>query len=109
MLDPRGRAEVMDTIEKLREKGMTTVFITHYMNEAVHADRVIVMNDGKIEMDGTPREVFSKVERLREIGLDVPQATELVHLLRGDGYSLPSDLIFGDETADAVTNLFENL
>ncbi len=82
MLDPGGRAEVMNTIEKLnREKGITVIHITHNMDEAVRADRVVVINDGKIFMDGTPEQIFSEVERLREVGLDVPQVTEVMYEL----------------------------
>ena len=78
MLDPRGRAEVMETIQRLnREKGITIVLITHYMDEAVQAGRVVVMDEGEILRDGTPRQVFSDVEFLKRHDLDVPQATEL--------------------------------
>ncbi len=78
MLDPRGRAEVMATIEKLnRERGITVLLITHNMDEAVRADRVVVIDDGRVQMDGTPREVFAKVDELFALGLAVPQATEL--------------------------------
>ena len=105
MLDPQGRKEVIDAIMKLRSQGMTVVLITHYMNEAVYADRVIVMNDGNIEMDASPREIFSRVERLKEIGLDVPQVTELAFKLKGAGYDLPCDLIFPEEGAEAIEKL----
>ena len=89
MLDPRGRTEVMETIQKLnREKGITIVLITHYMDEAVQAGRVVVMDDGNILMDGPPRQVFSDVERLKRHGLDVPQATELVYRLKAAGIDL---------------------
>ncbi len=89
MLDPRGRAEVMETIKKLnREKGVTIVLITHYMDEAVQAGRVVVMDDGNILMDGPPRQVFSQVERLKKHALDVPQATELVYRLKAAGIDL---------------------
>lgn len=108
MLDPQGRQEVLQTILSLKEEGMTIVLITHYMNEAVFADRVIVMNDGKIEMDAPPREVFSEVERLREIELDVPQVTDLIYRLRRGGYDLPSGLIFEEEAAEAIVKLIQN-
>ncbi len=86
MLDPRGRSEVMESLERLnREKGITVVLITHYMDEAVRAGRVVVMDEGSILMDGTPREVFSDVERLKRHDLDVPQATELVYRLKTAG------------------------
>ncbi len=89
MLDPRGRTEVMETIQKLnREKGITIVLITHHMDEAVQAGRVVVMDDGNILMDGPPRQVFSQVERLKKHALDVPQATELVYRLKAAGIDL---------------------
>ena len=89
MLDPRGRAEVMDTILKLnRENNITVVMITHYMEEAVSADRVMVMDDGRLLTEGTPQEVFSQVELLKRHRLDVPQATELCYKLRGCGVEL---------------------
>ena len=82
MLDPMGRDEVMQTVKRLNEEmGITVVLITHFMDEAVQADRVVVMDDGKIVMQGKPREVFSQVEKLRACGLDVPQSTELCHVL----------------------------
>lgn len=82
MLDPQGRQEILDTILRLKnELGLTVILITHYMNEASLADRVIVLNDGAMVLDGTPKEVFSEVETLWEIGLDVPQSAELLHLL----------------------------
>lgn len=90
MLDPRGRQEVMETITRLnREKGITIVLITHYMDEAVQAGRVVVMDRGQVLMDGTPREVFKQVERLKRHDLDVPQATELCYRLRAAGVNLP--------------------
>ena len=105
MLDPQGRKEVLDAIMALKKDGMTVVLITHYMNEAVFADRVIVMNDGNIEMDASPKEVFSKVERLKSIGLDVPQTTELVNRLIADGYELSPNLLFPDEGAKEIEKL----
>ncbi len=90
MLDPQGRQEVMETITRLnREKGVTIVLITHYMDEAVQAGRVVVMDEGRILLDGTPQQVFSHVERLKRHGLDVPQATELCYQLRAAGIELP--------------------
>ena len=87
MLDPKGRKEVMDTIERLnRENGITVLHITHNMEEAFRADRVIVISDGVISLDGTPQEVFSNVEKLRTVGLDVPQMTELLYELKSIGY-----------------------
>jgi energy-coupling factor transport system ATP-binding protein len=106
MLDPRGRRDVMDAIEKLnREENITILHITHYMDEAARADRVIVINDGEIYMDGTPREVFSQVDALRAAGLEVPQGTELLHALRSDGYDLPLDLIRPEECMECLVRL----
>ena len=103
MLDPRGRKEVISTIKMLnKERKMTVILITHYMDEAVQADRVIVMNKGEIIMDDTPKMVFSRVEELKKLGLDVPQVTELVYLLKQKGYDLPDDIITIDECADAL-------
>ena len=107
MLDPHGREEVMAQILRLREEGMTVVLITHYMNEAVFADRVIVVNDGEIAMDSTPAKVFSQVERLRELGLDVPQVTHLAHLLKSDGYKIREDILFEDEAYTELSALLK--
>ena len=108
MLDPSGRREVMNTIHMLnREYGITIVLITHYMEEAAQADRVIVMDDGNILLDDRPEEVFSHVEQLKKVGLDVPQVTELVWMLRKDGYNLPDDIIFEDECVQAIEKLLE--
>lgn len=94
MLDPLGRREVLDTIRKLnRDYGITVLNITHYMNEAALADRVIVINDGSLLMDGTPDEVFSRRDELRNVGLEVPQCTELIHRLREKGISLPGNSV----------------
>lgn len=108
MLDPQGRKEVLDAIRTLRDGGMTVVLITHYMNEAVGADRIIVMNDGSIEMDSTPSEVFSNVKRLKEIGLDVPQVTELLYKLRLDGHNLPANVISAKDGAEKIAELILN-
>ena len=106
MLDPRGRREVISCIEMLRkEYGITVVLITHYMDEAAKADRIAVMDDGKILMEGTPKEVFRNVARLKELGLDVPQATELAHLLREQGADLPDDLLSEEEFVEAFSKL----
>lgn len=100
MLDPRGRKEVIKTIKKLNEtKNMTVILITHYMDEAVCADRVIVMNKGKIMMDASPKEVFSHTEELKSYGLDVPQVTELTHKLSELGFDMPKDVIDIEECA----------
>ena len=97
MLDPKGRAEVMDTILALKEKGITVVLITHYMDEAVMADRVVVMNKGKILTEGTPKEVFSQVSLLKKYSLDVPQATELAYKLMGAGVEVADMPLNEDE------------
>lgn len=98
MLDPKGRKEVLKTIKKLnREKGMTVVLITHYMDEAALADRVVVMEKGKVIIDDVPKKVFSKVEKIKEIGLDVPQVTELIYELRKRGIDMPDDIITVEE------------
>lgn len=103
MLDPKGRKEVIKTIRELnKSRGMTVVLITHFMEEAALADRVVVMNDGKIEMDGLPREIFSQVEKIKEIGLDVPQVTELVFELKKQGIDLPADIITIEECEQAI-------
>ena len=108
MLDPRGRQEVMDTVRMLnKELGITVVLITHYMDEAVKADRVIVMNDGAIELDGTPNTVFSNVEKIKSLGLDVPQATELAYRLRKTGMNLSGDILNENECAEAIINALE--
>ncbi len=108
MLDPQGRKEVMDTVMKLnREFGITVILITHYMDEAVKADRVIVMDGGRIAMDGTPKEVFRKVERMKKLGLDVPQATELAYRLRKKGFKLPEDILDENECAEAILKVLE--
>ena len=97
MLDPEGRAEVMDTVRRInREEGITIVHITHFMEEAVKADRVIVMEEGRIVMQGTPKAVFSHVAQLQEIGLDVPRAAELAQYLRQGGLPVPEDIIDGE-------------
>lgn len=112
MLDPKGRREVMDTILRLnRELGITILHITHYMNEAAMCDRVVVINEGEIELDGKPGEVFTHVARLQEIGLDVPQTSELLHELnlsgvRDNGKLLPLDRLSVDDCADEIMKLF---
>lgn len=106
MLDPGGRKEVMSTIEKLnRERGITILHITHNMDEAVKADRVIVISDGRLILDGTPREVFGNVKQLRMVGLDVPQVTELLYELYEDGYNVPTDILDENECADALADM----
>ncbi len=108
MLDPQGRKEVMDTVMKLnREFGITVILITHYMDEAVKADRVVVMDGGRIALDGTPKEVFRNVERMKKLGLDVPQATELAYRLRKKGFKLPEDILDENECAEAILKVLE--
>lgn len=106
MLDPIGRKEVMETIERLnKEDGITIILITHYMDEAVRGDRVYVIDDGNIVMQGNPREIFSQVERLQGYGLDVPQVTEVAHLLRKEGVPLPPDILTIEEMVGALCQL----
>ncbi|MDY3929043.1 MAG: energy-coupling factor transporter ATPase [Clostridia bacterium] len=108
MLDPKGRKEVIKTVKMLNEKRhMTVVLITHYMDEATQADRVIVMQKGKVIMDDVPKKVFARVEELKALGLDVPQVTELTHILREYGYDLPDDIIDIDECADILINFLK--
>ena len=103
MLDPVGRQEVLSAVHKLnREKGITVVLITHHINEAEDADRVIVMDDGQVVLDGGPREVFTKVEALRSMGLTVPDTIDLLDRLRRDGVAVPPDALTGEECADAI-------
>lgn len=103
MLDPRGRQEVMETIDKLtNELGITVVLITHYMDEAARADRVIIIDDGRILTEGKPSEVFSQIDMLRAHHLDVPQSTELAQYLRGMGYDIPADVLTPEECARAI-------
>ena len=109
MLDPKGRREVLKTIRQLnRDFGTTVVLITHYMDEAVKADRVVVMDDGKILLDGTPKEVFPQVELLKSVGLDVPQVTELIYELRKEGLDLPDDVLTEDECVEVLKNLLQS-
>lgn len=116
MLDPRGRAEVMQTILRLnREMGITVLHITHFMNEAAMCDRVVVINDGEIALDGRPQEVFCHVAELQEIGLDVPQTAELMYELNlsgvrdGEGRELPLSCLTVDECADELCRLIDSL
>jgi energy-coupling factor transport system ATP-binding protein len=105
MLDPIGRQEVLSTVHRLnREKGITVILITHHMNEAEDADRVIVMDDGKVAMDGTPREVFVQVDALRAMGLTVPDTVDLLDRLHKDGMDVPLDALTVDECADAIVS-----
>ena len=103
MLDPRGRADVMQTVEKLnREKGITVVLITHHMDEAAQAQRVIVLDKGKVAADGTPKQVFAQVEMLHKLGLAAPDSVELCWALRQKGFDLPLDALNPEECAQAL-------
>ena len=104
MLDPVGRREVLAAVEQLhREKGMTVLLITHHMSECIGADRLIVMSNGHVTADGTPKEVFSQVEKMRAEGLTVPETTELLYGLNEAGFDLPLTALTVDECADAIT------
>ena len=107
MLDPRGRAAVMETIRTLRAAGIAIVAITHYMEEAAQADRVLVMSRGRIVLEGTPNEVFGQTERLHRYHLDVPQAAELRDELAKVGIALPKDAITPDACAAALYELLK--
>lgn len=105
MLDPKGRAEVMSTVKLLNSQGVTIVLITHYMDEAVQADRVVVMDSGKIIADGTPKEIFGQVDMLREHSLDVPQVTELMYELHRSGLDVPVNVLTEQECAEELLKL----
>lgn len=108
MLDPKGRQEVIKTIKMLNKtKGMTVILITHYMDEATEADRVIVLDKGKVIVDDVPKKVFSEVDKVKEIGLDVPQVTELAYLLRKEGIDLPKDIITVEECVEHILKLLD--
>ena len=107
MLDPGGRREIMETLIKLnREREITVLLITHYMDEAALADRVLVMDNGEIKMSGTPSEIFVQVERLRSLGLDTPQTTELVYDLKKRGIDIKQDVLSVDDCADEILRLW---
>lgn len=109
MLDPKGRAEVIRTIRRLnRENGITIVLITHYMDEAAAADRVIVTDGGRIVFDDTPRRVFSHTEELKKLGLDVPQVTQLAHILRKSGFDIREDVLTVDECAEEIARFLRH-
>lgn len=108
MLDPKGRREVMDTIKQLnREMGITVVIITHYMDEAAMCDRVVVVDDGKVLIDSTPKKVFEKVDLIKSRGLDVPQVTELCHELRKAGFNVPKCVLTENECVDVLEELLK--
>ena len=106
MLDPKGRADVVKIIHKLREMGTTVVLITHHMDETIDADRLIVMADGKIVMDGSPREVFCRVEELRETGLDVPETVDILYELNKEGFNLDLKALSVEECAEEIFKAF---
>lgn len=106
MLDPSGRREVIDTVRSLnREQGMTVVLITHYMDEAAKADRLIVMKHGRVFMEGTPREIFVRAQELKTTGLDIPQTTELMHTLRDAGLAVRVDALTVEECVEEIMKL----
>lgn len=103
MLDPKGRREVIRAVRALNDvEKITVILITHYMEEVIYSDRVYVMDKGKVALQGTPREIFSQVERLRELRLDVPQVTLLAHELRKEGFPIPAGILTKEEFADAL-------
>ena len=103
MLDPNGRKEVIRTVRELnRKEGVTVLLITHYMEEVIHADRVIVMDEGKVVLQGTPKEIFSKVEELKCYRLDVPQVTELAYELKKSGLDLPEGILTVEEFLETI-------
>lgn len=109
MLDPKGRAEVMKTIKMLnRENGVTIVLITHYMEEAAQADRVVVIDEGEVVMDNEPKKVFSQVDTMKNLGLDVPQVTQLAYGLKKAGYNISSEVITEDECVEAIAGIIAN-
>ena len=106
MLDPFGRRDVLETVRRLnKEKGITVMWITHYMEEAAQADRVLVVSDGQLVMQGTPREIFTQVDKMRELHLDVPPMTDLDAQLRAAGMPLPEGILTVDEMAEEVAKL----
>ncbi len=107
MLDPTGRKEVIDTVMELnRKEKVTVILITHYMDEAVKADKIFVMDKGKIVMEGNPREIFSQVAKLKELRLDVPQATELAYRLSQAGIPLPTGILTSEELVEELCRLY---
>ena len=103
MLDPKGRKQIMETVKKLqKEKNITIVYITHFMNEAIQADRVVVMDKGQITLEGNPKEVFSKVDELEVLGLEAPLAAKVANELRKAGAKLPTDIITDEELTESL-------
>ena len=107
MLDPNGRREVINTVMELnRKEKVTIILISHYMDEAAKADKIFVMDKGKVIMEGTPREIFSQVEKMQAIRLDVPQATELAYMLNKSGIPVPQDVLTPEELVDELCRLY---
>ena len=105
MLDPNGRKEVMETVKRLnKQEKITIIIITHFMEEAVDADKVVVMDHGKIVMEGKPKEIFSDVDKLKELSLDVPQVTEVCHNLYNEGFNIRKDILTIEEMAVEICN-----
>ena len=107
MLDPHGRRRILATLRELNRAGMTVVLITHYMDEAAQADRLVVMAKGRVVADGTPRKVFQRVEELKAVGLTVPETTELLWQLRQAGVDVPLDALSDEECAQALFDLLQ--
>ena len=108
MLDPVGRQEIMNTVRKLnKEENITVIMITHFMEEAALADRIVVMDHGEAVMEGTPKEIFSQVEKLKKIGLDVPQTTELLYCMKKSGFEFRDDLLTIDECVNEIMSVFK--
>ena len=108
MLDPKGRSEVLKTIRRLnKDYGITIVLITHYMDEAAQADRIVVMDGGKVVMDGVPKDIFSEVELMKSLGLDVPQVTELMYELGKKGFKTDTHIINEEECTEALLKLLK--
>ena len=108
MLDPMGRREVLQAVKELNEKeNITVLWITHHMEEVVEADKVIVMDRGRVVMEGTPREIFSQVDTMKSCHLDVPQVTLLAHELRKKGMRIPKDILTVQELVEAVTDCIQ--
>lgn len=102
MLDPRGREDILKIIKKLNDEGITTILITHFMDEAVQADRVIIMNDGEIVLDGSPMEVFSQAEKIMKVNLEVPIAVELAGRLRKRGIKIPGNVVTVEDMVNFI-------
>lgn len=105
MLDPSGRQEVLKTIKRLNQEGITIILITHYMEEAIEADHIFVIDHGKIALEGNPRQIFSQVEKMKDLGLDVPQVTEFAYYLKKEGYDLSGQELTIEEMVDALCRL----